>query len=645
MKEPFSDEILSAYVDGELSPHERGEVESWLESNPTAREKLDDFRRLAALFDSFPRTELPQEFPTTVMQLAERRMLLPESRTVAPGWRAGRWIVAVGAPIASAAVLFVVVSLALRDADVREPGVREPGAENANRAAEPQAGKRDLFADNDIRQLPEGIQSASPDESRQSGATVAQQNSDRQNLERSGFSKSGDAPTELGSAASAPAGGSADSPVPPAKGLRMAAKKNGANAAVPLAVGAPFDKGAANVQQLAEFNQTIQDLRERKGESELVTVVKLYVADKAEGMVLLQNVLADNEILSDTDMKPSADDHVSRKSFAREQADAAVENEALYVVAEPEQLTAAFTAMLAREHPGVRMAVEEPIEIAALDADVQEKLQEIAPGVGGSRGMRRKIADDEPPAFDKAQTPADGKSASTNAPPAADAPAPAAPKAAAKSDSKPESKSEGRGPAGLPAEKKPLASGRPEPGKPPAAFSDKDAADGNPQGGGRGGAARPGADQAPGASDSGSRRAGKQNPVPQDAAGRGVVGRSRQLVVPMPEAIRQRMESSEEKRRTELDSETGEKLAAPVAAGDARRDEIGKAAAKTEPVKKDSANPEAENRKVSKKDSADKETVQHEPLLVRLLIVVEPEPANAAAREAAPPSEVRGNGK
>src|SRR5260221_6011492 len=77
MRERFSEEILSAYVDGELPPRERAEVEQWLEDSPEARQRLEGFRRLSTLFANLPRIEIPLEFPTRVLQLAERRMLLP----------------------------------------------------------------------------------------------------------------------------------------------------------------------------------------------------------------------------------------------------------------------------------------------------------------------------------------------------------------------------------------------------------------------------------------------------------------------------------------------------------------------------------------------------------------------------------------
>ena len=64
--------------------------------------------------------------------------------------------------------------------------------------------------------------------------------------------------------------------------------------------------------EIAQFNQTIHELQERDNSEELVSVVKLYVADRAAGMLLLQDILAENEILSDSDSKLRAAS--SRKS-------------------------------------------------------------------------------------------------------------------------------------------------------------------------------------------------------------------------------------------------------------------------------------------------------------------------------------------
>src|SRR5262245_66446010 len=113
MKHPYSEEILSAYVDGELTDQERAEVEHWLEASPGARERLEDVRGLSHLFASLPRTEVPQEFPTKILQFAERRMLLPEAVTSSAKRR--RWVLGISVSHACSAVPVICLPLLLRD--------------------------------------------------------------------------------------------------------------------------------------------------------------------------------------------------------------------------------------------------------------------------------------------------------------------------------------------------------------------------------------------------------------------------------------------------------------------------------------------------------------------------------------------------
>src|SRR5262245_51346713 len=109
MKEPFSEEILSAYLDGELSPDERARVERRLERDPRAREQVEDFRRLSQLFAGLPRTELPASFASEVLQLAERRMLIPDGAAGPARQRASRWLLGAVASMAAAAALLLIV--------------------------------------------------------------------------------------------------------------------------------------------------------------------------------------------------------------------------------------------------------------------------------------------------------------------------------------------------------------------------------------------------------------------------------------------------------------------------------------------------------------------------------------------------------
>src|SRR5262249_31294576 len=88
------------------------------------------------LFASLPRTEVPQEFPTKVLQLAERRMLLPEAG-VNSTKRRRLWILGAGASLtASAAVLLICLQLQSGDPAPGNPGGRHlplPGVVNRAR--------------------------------------------------------------------------------------------------------------------------------------------------------------------------------------------------------------------------------------------------------------------------------------------------------------------------------------------------------------------------------------------------------------------------------------------------------------------------------------------------------------------------------
>lgn len=91
--------MLSAYLDGELAPQERQEVERLLATDAEARQTLADFRALRAALQSLPSERLEADFHDRVLRLAEHRMLTEplvaapgELRPVVAGWRrvAGR---------------------------------------------------------------------------------------------------------------------------------------------------------------------------------------------------------------------------------------------------------------------------------------------------------------------------------------------------------------------------------------------------------------------------------------------------------------------------------------------------------------------------------------------------------------------------
>lgn len=75
MNEMSHDELLSAYLDGELSADQQAEVERRLASDPRARQLVDDLRALRATLQELPEQRLDEDLAPLVLRLAERRML------------------------------------------------------------------------------------------------------------------------------------------------------------------------------------------------------------------------------------------------------------------------------------------------------------------------------------------------------------------------------------------------------------------------------------------------------------------------------------------------------------------------------------------------------------------------------------------
>lgn len=74
------EELISAYLDGELAPEERAEVEKWIEESPELRQLHDDLRSLGSSIRSLPRHKLDQDLGSTVVRRAERTVLGGDSQ-------------------------------------------------------------------------------------------------------------------------------------------------------------------------------------------------------------------------------------------------------------------------------------------------------------------------------------------------------------------------------------------------------------------------------------------------------------------------------------------------------------------------------------------------------------------------------------
>ncbi len=69
-------ELLSGYLDGELTPAERAVVEQLLAKDAKAGELLADLRGIRADLQQVPKVQLPEQFANEVLRSAERLMLL-----------------------------------------------------------------------------------------------------------------------------------------------------------------------------------------------------------------------------------------------------------------------------------------------------------------------------------------------------------------------------------------------------------------------------------------------------------------------------------------------------------------------------------------------------------------------------------------
>jgi hypothetical protein len=71
----FDEELLSAYLDGELPADERLRIEQWLAEQPESRQLLEELRSIKNSLERLPRDRLPHDFAEHVLRQAEREVL------------------------------------------------------------------------------------------------------------------------------------------------------------------------------------------------------------------------------------------------------------------------------------------------------------------------------------------------------------------------------------------------------------------------------------------------------------------------------------------------------------------------------------------------------------------------------------------
>jgi len=92
MGSEFHEELISAYLDDEVSPEERASIRQQIESDPTAEKMLADFQEMGNLLRSLPTERAPSGMVAAVHQQIERQTLLPADAKQANNRRRPLWL-------------------------------------------------------------------------------------------------------------------------------------------------------------------------------------------------------------------------------------------------------------------------------------------------------------------------------------------------------------------------------------------------------------------------------------------------------------------------------------------------------------------------------------------------------------------------
>ena len=77
MRNLVTEELVSAYIDGEVTADEQALVERALAESAECREMFEELQGLRTGLQALPRFELPKDFHQRVLRQAERAALLP----------------------------------------------------------------------------------------------------------------------------------------------------------------------------------------------------------------------------------------------------------------------------------------------------------------------------------------------------------------------------------------------------------------------------------------------------------------------------------------------------------------------------------------------------------------------------------------
>jgi anti-sigma factor RsiW len=189
------EEMISAYLDGELSVDERAQVETWLAESPELRQLHDELKAIGASIQALPRHQLTQDLQGAVLRRAEQSVLAGgaerglNARDVRPASKTPLWLRGAGwrrlawPAVAVAAALVVMLFNSEQGPAPREVAQAPKGPTSV--AARPDAPPAKLAAE------------ATP----QTSAASPAQNATASAKPSAAMSRSSTAPAEAGGAA------------------------------------------------------------------------------------------------------------------------------------------------------------------------------------------------------------------------------------------------------------------------------------------------------------------------------------------------------------------------------------------------------------------------------------------------------------
>jgi hypothetical protein len=101
-------QLLTAYVDGELSPRQRRHVARLLSRSPEARRLLEQLQADARALRRLPRPTLPADLTGPILRTIAERRLTPGQRRIAKASSATLWLGPLASWAAAAAILFLL---------------------------------------------------------------------------------------------------------------------------------------------------------------------------------------------------------------------------------------------------------------------------------------------------------------------------------------------------------------------------------------------------------------------------------------------------------------------------------------------------------------------------------------------------------